>query len=130
MSAVDHKIAEKVLLEVEAGLASLLDEGTAHVIDLRHLPRMSEAAYNFLQEALGRGEVSVLVDTTARVEIIETSIPGVWWATYRRPSGDIATEIIEIAFAPRMLTAGKAEAAAGLKRLQQRNVDQQRGDAA
>ena len=123
MTAIDREIAEKILSEVEAGLASLLDRGTPHVIDLRRLPRMTEAAYNFVKEALGRGEASILVDTNARVEITETSFPGVWWATYHRPAGEIATEIIEITLVPRLLAVGKTEAAVGLNRLRKRNTN-------
>lgn len=123
MTAVDREIAEKVLTEVEIGLASLLDHGAPHVIDLRRLPKMSEDAYKLVKETLGRGEASLLVDTTPRVEIIETAFAGVWWATYYRPSGDIATEMIEITFTPRLLTAGKAEAFVALDRLRKYNAD-------
>jgi hydrogenase-1 operon protein HyaF len=123
MTGVEREIAEKLLSEVEAGLASLLETGTPHLIDLRQLPRMSEAVYQYVLEALGRGETSILIDASARVEISETSCPGVWWATYHRPSGEIATEIIEINFVPRLLAAGKAETAAGLNRLRKRRAE-------
>ncbi|GLI93444.1 hydrogenase expression/formation C-terminal domain-containing protein [Methylocystis echinoides] len=122
MTPAEQEIAEKVLSEVETGLASLLETGASSVIDLRMLPRMSEAVYQHVQEALGKGETSILIDASARVEIVESACPGVWWATYHRPSGEIATEIIEIGFVPRLLAAGKAETAVGLKRLKNRGI--------
>jgi hydrogenase-1 operon protein HyaF len=123
LTPIEREIIEKVFDDVKEGLAALLETGAPQVIDLRRLPRMSEAVYNLVKETLGRGEASILIDTGARVEITETSFPGVWWATYFRSSGEIATEMIEISLVPRLLTVAKGEALAGLNRLKRREQD-------
>lgn len=122
VTPIEREIVEKVLADVKDGLAAVLETGTPQVIDLRRLPRMSEAVYNLVKETLGRGEASILIEASARVEITETAFPGVWWATYFRSSGEIATEMIEISLVPRLLTVAKGEALAGLNRLKGREA--------
>jgi hydrogenase-1 operon protein HyaF len=124
VSAAGREIAQRVIGEVREALIALAGDGTSHVIDLRRLPHMSPEAYSFLKEALGTGEVSARVDAVPRVEIAETGFPGVWWITYRRASEDIATEMIEVSFVPKILITAKAQVMAGVKRLTARSLVQ------
>lgn len=117
ISAAEREIAERVVSDVRDALVALVDHGKRHVIDLRAVPRMGEEAYRLLKEIFGIGEISAVVNTTDRAEILETGCPGVWWLTYYRASGDISTEMIEIALIPQILVATKAQASSSLEKL-------------
>jgi hydrogenase-1 operon protein HyaF len=117
ISAAEREIAERVIGDVREALGALVDHGKRHVIDLRAVPRMGEEAYRLLKDILGTGEISAVVNTTARAEIWETGCPGVWWLTYYRASGDISTEMIEVALIPQILVATKAQASLSREKL-------------
>lgn len=120
-AASDHanlSIARAVLGDVAAALAQLAATGRPGAIDLRALPQMEPATYQYLKDALAGGEVTAVVDAQVRVEISETKYPGVWWLTHRNAHGAISTEIIEIAELPQILRPHVADIRAGLKRLE------------
>jgi len=112
-------IAREVLNDIATALVHLASTGKPAAIDLRALPRMEPATYQYLKDALAGGEVTAVVDAQVRVEICETKYPGVWWLTHRNAHGAISTEIIEIAEVPQILRPHVADVRAGLKRLEQ-----------
>lgn len=112
-------MARQVLLEVQAALVTWLNTGEEAAIDLRHQPRMGPATYQYLREALGSGEVTIVIEAKARIDIRETRYPGVWWVTHNNDRGDTVTEIIEITAIPAILKPHAAEIREGLHRLEQ-----------
>ena len=117
-SRVDGATVTAVLTRLTAVLAEYVETGQPGVIDLRYLPRMHEATYQALKDALSVGEVSAVVDTESKVEIMETQYPGVWWITHRDERGGIMTELIEIVDIPSILKSHPTDIRAGLGRLQ------------
>jgi hydrogenase-1 operon protein HyaF len=115
---VDGVTVTAVLTRLAAVLAEFVETGRPGVIDLRYLPRMHEATYQALKDALSVGEVSAVVDTESRVEVMETQYPGVWWITHRDERGGIMTELIEIVDIPSILKSHPTDIRAGLGRLQ------------
>jgi hypothetical protein len=65
MTPTEREVVEKVLADVKSGLAALLETGTPHVVDLRQLPRMSEAVYTDIpqMDANTRGNLARLRDS-------------------------------------------------------------------
>lgn len=114
-----HSIAIGVLHEVAALLARFIETGQTAVIDLRNQPWMNESTYRYLREALGKGEVTAVVDADRQVEVTETQYAGVWWLTHRNEQGAIVTELIDVTTIPDILKPHAAEMRAGLKRIEQ-----------
>lgn len=117
-SGVDDASVAVVLTRLTQVIAEFLATGRPGVIDLRHVPHMQEATYQALKDALATGEVSAVVATESRVEVVETQYPGVWWITHRNDRGAIVTELIEVSRIPAILMAHPSEIRAGLQRLQ------------
>ncbi len=117
-SRADVASVTAILTELSEMLANFVETGQPGVIDLRQRPRMRKATYQTLKDALATGEVSAVVDTESKVEVLETQYPGVWWVTHRDERGGIMTELIEIAAIPAILQSHPTEIMAGLRRLQ------------
>lgn len=117
-SRINAASVTAVLTELTNLLAKFVETGQPDVIDLRQLPRMQEATYQALKDALSTGEVSAVVNTGSKVEVLETQYPGVWWITHRGEHGAIVTELIEIAEIPTILKSHPTEIRNGLERLQ------------
>ncbi|TCT19190.1 hydrogenase expression/formation C-terminal domain-containing protein [Thiobaca trueperi] len=119
-SRADVASVTAILTELSEMLANFVETGQPGVIDLRQRPRMRKATYQTLKDALATGEVSAVVDTESKVEVLETQYPGVWWVTHRDERGGILTELIEITAIPAILRSHSTEIQAGLRRLQRR----------
>lgn len=111
-------IAKSVLQNIKAALADWLKTGRPGAIDLKNVPRMAPETYDYLKQALGSGEATIMIEAMARVEIRETQYPGVWWVTHINDRGDTVTEIIEITEIPVILKPHAADVRAGLQRLE------------
>jgi len=118
-ASTDRNLIQQVLTQLHALLCRLLEEGRTGIIDLRALPRMNKATYQYLRDSLQAGEVSAVIDAELRVEITETRFPGVWWTTHRKEQGDIVTELLEVTTIPALLVAHPVEMRAGLERLEE-----------
>ncbi|EEW25309.1 hydrogenase expression/formation C-terminal domain-containing protein [Rhodobacter ferrooxidans] len=95
-------MAQSILREVARALAALAATGARDAVDLRSLP-MTAADRAELETALGRGEVSVTLQSAGRSEIWETRFAGVWWLRHFGGDDRIAAEVIEIAPVPDIL---------------------------
>ncbi len=108
-------MAEPVLREIHALLASFSATGQTAAIDLAGMP-LTRADREALETFLGRGEVSATLDVAGRSEIWETAYSGVWWV--RHWGGDaVASELIEITAIPEILKTDRTDAAGAAKRL-------------
>jgi hydrogenase-1 operon protein HyaF len=91
-----------ILNEIDALLKKLIEEDETSAIDLRSLP-LFPGDYEKLKASLGEGEISISLDTLGPSEIIETSIPGVWWCTHYNEADEKIAEFIEITRIPSLL---------------------------
>jgi len=101
---VDHlALAKTLLTEILSMMSHLLDTGEGGVLDLRALPTLGQAGYQFLKDQLGIGEVKAQIQSFGRSEIQETAIAGIWWVSHFNQDDDIYTELIEVNFIPEIL---------------------------
>lgn len=101
-----------ILNEVASLLERLATEDEPAAIDLRSLP-MSPEDHARLADALGRGEVDVVLRADGESTIRETRFRGVWWTEHRDRSGELRAAYIEVAQVPTILVVEADELAAG-----------------
>ncbi|MFC2969644.1 hydrogenase expression/formation C-terminal domain-containing protein [Acidimangrovimonas pyrenivorans] len=109
-------MARSLLREIAERLEALARTGEASAIDLRSLP-MTAGDRKELKEALGSGDVAATLDVAGRSEVWETRFAGVWWLRHFGDGDHIASEVIEIARVPDILSAHPDDMRASLKRL-------------
>ena len=105
-----------VVSELAALVERLAATGAPGAIDLRALP-LSPGDLAWLRETLGRGEVNATIEAAGPSSIEETGFPCVWWVTHRNATGQIVAELIEVAMAPEIVMATRAEAGTSAARL-------------
>lgn len=111
--------ARAVLGEVATLLDGLLRTGEGGLIDIRGLP-MSPADRQWLLEQLGKGEVEILMDIGGRSRIVETGLPAVWWIEHRNEHGVLASEFVQVAYVPELISAHPDDVESGLEALRSR----------
>jgi hydrogenase-1 operon protein HyaF len=108
--------AKAILSEIRDCVERLLAHGSASSIDLRFLKLMPEERAT-LEGILGRGEVSAVVDSVGRSEVIETAVPCVWWVRHFQGDGETIGECVEITDVPDLLLSDREAAASALEEL-------------
>jgi len=93
-----------LLHEVRHALERLLREGEETTIDLGSLP-MAPGELEKIDDALGIGEVRVMLDSLGPSQLYETRFNGVWRVTHRNASDEVVGRYIEIARVPSILPA-------------------------
>jgi hydrogenase-1 operon protein HyaF len=114
--------ARAVLGEVETLLDGLLRTGEGGIVDIRGLP-MTPADRGWLLDQLGKGEVEIAMDIGGRSRIVETALPGVWWIEHRNEQGHLASEFIQVAYVPELISAHPDDVESGLEHLRSRIAD-------
>jgi hypothetical protein len=112
----DDAMIDALLGEVASLLERLLTQGEDGAIDLLGLP-LSPSCIASLEQRLGRGDVSVRIDTCGLSEIHETSCPGVWWTEHADETGRVIGLLIEVALAPAILAADRTDIERGRQKL-------------
>ena len=107
---------EPIMHEVIHALDRLLDENEPTVIDLASLP-FAPGELEELEEYLGTGELTAVLDALGKSQIRETIYPGVWWLEHRNTEGEIVGRYIEITRTPEILMSQDADITAGRARL-------------
>lgn len=92
-----------ILNEVRYALALLASQGTPTTIDLSAIP-FAPGDREKLDQVLGEGEVSAVVDALGETRIRETAYPGVWLVSHHSPQGDILATQIEVTRMPSLLS--------------------------
>lgn len=110
--------AEAVLSEVAEMLGHLLEEGGEDSIDLRGLP-LTQADRDWLDEQLGRGEVTIELQAGGASVLYETAYPGVWKVVHRDLQDRVLVELIEVAWVPAIIRANPEEVRSGYEELRQ-----------
>lgn len=95
-------MAQAILAELIQHLPELALSGTQHVIDLTSLP-MTESDKRELESLLGRGEVSVTLETIGDSQIFETGYSGIWWVRHYTADKQLISELLEIATVPEII---------------------------
>lgn len=93
-----------ILVELESALASYLQTGNRHSINLSLLP-LSEAEVEFIDERLGRGPVDVLSRAYGKCQVISTQTPNVWWVRYYNAMGTLILNTLEVVAIPQVVCA-------------------------
>jgi hypothetical protein len=91
-----------ILAEIATKLDTLFSHGESDAIDLRTLP-LSAADSRQLEEALGHGETTIMLQADGESTIRETAVAGVWWHKHRDRQGTLLAEYLEIARVPDIL---------------------------
>ena len=108
--------AKALLSEIRVCIERLLAHGSTSSIDLRFLKLMPEERAR-LDDLLGRGEVSAIVESAGRSEVIETAVPCVWWVRHFGSDGEMVGELIEITDIPELLVSDREAAVSALEEL-------------
>jgi hypothetical protein len=108
--------AKAILSEIARCAQQLLETGVASSIDLRFMKLIPEERAT-LAELLGHGEVSAVIESVGRSEVLETAIPCVWWVRHFNTDDSTVGEIIEITDIPDLLVGDRHSVALGLEAL-------------
>ncbi len=113
----DDGLVDALLAEVSDLLRNLIAHQRAGSIDLLGLP-LSAACLAALEQRLGQGEITAILNASGESRIRETSFPGVWWTSHADEAGRIIAMLIEVTEVPDILRAATKDMATGLERLQ------------
>ncbi|WP_273181292.1 hydrogenase expression/formation protein [Methylophaga thalassica] len=89
--------AMSILADIQLMLGQINENGQSSIMTLTELP---EADLNLLNQILGEGEVSVLIDGDKPVRIQETVMAGIWRLRTFDEQGNVTAEAIEVAEIP------------------------------
>jgi hydrogenase-1 operon protein HyaF len=112
----DDGLVDTLTIEIGDLLRRLLDQGEQGAIDLLGLP-LSPSCVAALEQRLGQGEITAVLDAAGRSELRETGFPGVWWTRHADEKGRVVAMLIEVAFVPEILRANIGDIALGCERL-------------
>jgi hydrogenase-1 operon protein HyaF len=112
----DDGLVDALTVEIGDLLRRLIDQGEQGAIDLLGLP-LSPSCVAALEQRLGQGEITAVLDAAGRSEIRETGYPGVWWIRHADEKGRVVAMLIEVAFVPDILRANIDDMALGCERL-------------
>lgn len=108
---------EPLLHEIRHALRRLAEGGEGTVIDLRSLP-LAPGEEKKIEEALGRGEVTIEIDALGLSTIRETAYAGVWLVTHQNTDEEVVARFIEVARIPELVAAQADDIRAGLDELE------------
>lgn len=106
-----------ILHEIASLQEALVADNETGSIDLRGLPLLP-GERDALQTVLGKGELSVTLDTLGPTRIYETQVAGVWWVQHENREGERIAELIEVTRCPQIIKSDVrdiGEAAAALR---------------
>ncbi len=116
-------VAKALMREIAWALGELARARHSHVIDLSNMP-LSEGDRRFLDDRLGRGELSMDIDALVRTHIDETRYAGVWRVRHYGSDGEVRGERIEIIDVPEIARAGTADIERSARRLEAANGEE------
>ncbi|MCP5039171.1 MAG: hydrogenase expression/formation protein [Rhodobacteraceae bacterium] len=108
-----------VLHEIRHALVELLGNGTASTIDLGAIP-FAAGDERFLDDVLGKGEVTATLNVMGTSHVQETAVAGVWRVDHFNEAGETQSRFIEVTFMPEILKTQTEDAADGLEKLSAR----------
>ena len=112
-----HGNVRPIINEVLHAVDRLLETNEATTIDLAGLP-FGPGELEYLEAALGTGELSAKLDALGTSRIRETAFPGVWWLEHRNAHDEVVGRYLEITRTPEILSSQDVDIIAGRARLE------------
>jgi hydrogenase-1 operon protein HyaF len=109
---------EPLLHEIRHALERLSRGEDGSIIDLQSMP-LAPGEEKRIENALGQGEVSIVIDALGPSTVQETAYPGVWLITHRNTENEVVARLVEITRIPALVMAQDEDISAGLARLDQ-----------
>ncbi len=116
-------VAKALMREITEALGEYVRARRSHVIDLTGMP-LSEEDRQFLDDRLGRGELSITIDALFSTRIDETRYAGVWRVRHYGSDGELRGERIEVIDVPEIVRAGTADIERSARRLEAANIEE------
>jgi hydrogenase-1 operon protein HyaF len=113
--ALTHNVVP-LLHEIRHGLARLLENEAATIIDLLSIP-LAPGEEARIIKVLGTGEVQAQMSALGPSEITETRFPGVWLVTHYNSENEVIGKFIEVCDMPQILKAQAEDIREGLAQL-------------
>lgn len=110
--------ATPLLIEIRHALRVLHERGETKTLNLSNFP-LTNGDSRFLDEALGRGNVTISYRGREHTYWQETKIAGVWWGEYRNSNGHVVLRTIEITDFPELAKSQSEDVEEGLGRLEE-----------
>ncbi|MBI1763466.1 MAG: hydrogenase expression/formation protein [Acidobacteria bacterium] len=105
-----------LLTEIKHALAALRERGETRTLNILNFPLTDDDA-RYLDEVLGRGNLTITFDGAEHTFWQESNVAGVWWGEYRNASRKITLRSIEIAEVPPLVRAQTEDIDDGLQHL-------------
>lgn len=119
---------EPLLHEIRHALRRLADGADGAVIDLQRLP-LAPGEEQRIEEVLGKGEVTAVLNALGPTEVQETAYPGVWLITHRNTEEAVVGRLIEVTHIPELLKSQQADIENGVNRLENELRTRRQDDA-
>lgn len=104
------------LSEILAALEILIARGEETTIDLHNLPLLPEQKIAFIN-FLGKGEITVEMDSLGKSLIYETQFSGVWLVDHYNPEGKRIAYHLTVTFVPAIIKSQLTEISVSKERL-------------
>jgi len=111
-------VARALLSQIAEAVDVYIHHYIPEIIDIGALG-LSAPERAILDQALGKGEISVEITVAGGSQIEETQFAGVWRVRHYGEGGALQTEWIEITDVPEIIKSDVADMAAGLKSLRE-----------
>ena len=105
-----------LLTEIKHALEALRERGETRTLNILNFP-LTEDDARYLDEVLGRGNLTITFDGAEHTFWQESKIAGVWWGEYRNASRKVTLRSIEIAEVPVLVKAQAEDIDEGLQQL-------------
>lgn len=105
-----------LLTEIRHALHVLQESGETKTFNLSNFPLTNDDS-QYLDETLGRGDVSISYRGMEHTFWQEAKVPGVWWGEYRNPNGHVSLRTIEITAFPHLAKSQPEDIEDGISRL-------------
>ena len=105
-----------ILNELVQHLQNLIENGQPHSIDLARQPLTSIDLIE-LEKLLGKGELSITLNTIGDSEIFETAFSGIWWVKHYTADQVLISQFIEITNIPDIIKSQPEDMQLALSRL-------------
>lgn len=115
--SVRYGNAPPILHEILHALQRLIDEDETTTIDLRAIP-FGPGDETDLLSSLGKGEITMRLDSLGVSEIWESRYPGVWVIDHRNQAGESVALQIEVTRVPEILKSQNMDITAAISRLE------------
>jgi len=110
--------APPLIAEINAQTANYQPGNEAHIINLSLLPQ-TEQDLAFLEQVLGRGNVTILSRGYGNCRITATATRNVWWVQYFNSQETLILNTLEVSDVPSVACASAEDIADSLQRLRE-----------